>query len=42
MMATMALLLPTFWGRMSYLYPDVPLGGQLCVPTGRHVGAGRA
>ena len=27
MMATMALLLPTFWGRRSYLYPDVPLGG---------------
>ena len=41
MMATMALVLPTFWGRRSYLYPDGPLGGQLCVPTGWHVGAGR-
>ena len=41
MMATMALVLPTFWGRRSYLYPDGPLGGQLCVSTGWHVGAGR-
>jgi hypothetical protein len=37
----MALLRPACRGRRSYLRPDGPPGGQLCVPTRWHASAGR-